>query len=65
MTHVPVMAVAGPPNASWEKVERANDSCPVCASAEVTREPVIMLRWLRFPRLQRQTGLATGIIGLW
>jgi len=65
MTHVSTLAGSVPPTASFEKLERGNDACPVCASATVRQEPVILLRWLRFPRLQRQTGLATGIIGLW
>lgn len=55
-----------PVEPAFERIEQGSVSCPVGSSDPVPAvEPVILFRWLRFPRLRRQKGLATGILGLW
>jgi hypothetical protein len=49
-----------------EYIVQGAETCPVCSDrADSLTRPVVQFGWLRFPRLRRQKGLATGIIGLW
>jgi hypothetical protein len=51
----------------FEQIVQGAESCPVCSARENqhAKESITLFRWFRFPRLRRQKGLATGIIGLW
>ena len=55
-----------PVEPAFERIVQGSSSCPESSTERIsTVEPVVLFPWLRFPRLRRQKGLATGIIGLW
>jgi hypothetical protein len=55
-----------PVEPAFERIEQGSARCPVGSSEPAPAvESVVLFRWPRFPRLRRQKGLATGIIGLW
>ena len=51
----------------FDQILQGAETCPVCSAPRepAVMEPITLFRWFRFPRLRRQKGLATGIIGLW
>lgn len=59
----PIMIPVEP---AFERIVQGSGSSPDSSTESPSAvEPVILFRWFRFPRLRRQKGLATGIIGLW
>ena len=66
MKHLCVRPTIVPVEPTFELLQQGSESCPVCSSGSARNaEPIVLFRWLRFPRLVKQKGLATGIIGLW
>lgn len=65
--HVCIRPTMIPVEPVLEYIRQGVESCPAGANQDPAKaaEPVILFRWFRFPRLRRQKGLATGIIGLW
>ena len=66
--HICIRPTMVPVEPVLEYFRSGSESCPVCCQPredDPPREPVVLFGWLRFPRLRRQKGLATGIIGLW
>jgi hypothetical protein len=57
----PDMLPAGP---TRETPAQCPHGCPTPPEA-IQIGPLFLVGWLRFPRLSRPKGLATGIIGLW
>jgi hypothetical protein len=59
-----------PIDPAFEQIEQGSESCPVCCSEQGSADRLVQSQphgtlWFRLPRLRRQKGLATGIIGLW
>ena len=54
-----------PIDPAFEQIEQGAEACPVCSGEKGPAVKSGAFAWFRFPRLRRQKGLATGIIGLW
>ena len=67
--HICIRPTMVPVEPVLEYLRSGAECCPVCCKASEDDgpppEPVVLFGWLRFPRLRRQKGLATGILGLW
>ena len=71
MRHACISPTMIPIDPAFEQIEQGAGSCPVGSrEKEPAGEPTSPDQrpgfvWFRLPRLRRQKGLATGIIGLW